>query len=99
MTAEAKDFLRVKRVLASAVLVIISLLRKGENPQTHSAAAHIGVVMSCSLSTLTNLSLECTLRVIMKFRDFMQNNLTLAHVWHGKLVKLLRKSRPFQGTF
>ena len=99
MTA-AKDFLRVKRVLASAVLVIISLLRKGENPQTHSAAAaHIGVVMSCSLSTLTNLSLECTLRVIMKFRDFMQNNLTLAHVWHGKLVKLLRKSRPFQGTF
>ena len=89
----------MKRVLASAVLVIISLLRKGENPQTHSAAAHIGVVMSCSLSTLTNLSLECTLRVIMKFRDFMQNNLTLAHVWHGKLVKLLRKSRPFQGTF
>ena len=67
VTAEAKDFLRVKRVLASAVLVIISLLRKGENPQTHSAAAaHIGVVMSCSLSTLTNLSLECTLRVIMK---------------------------------
>ena len=59
-------FLRVKRVLASAVLVIISLLRKGENPQTHSTAAHIGVVMSCSLSTLTNLSLECTLRVIMK---------------------------------
>ena len=58
----------MKRVLASAVLVIISLLRKGENPQTHSAAAaaHIGVVMSCSLSTLTNLSLECTLRVIMK---------------------------------
>ena len=66
VTAEAKDFLRVKRVLASAVLVIISLLRKGENPQTHSAAAHIGVVMSCSLSTLTNLSLECTLRLIMK---------------------------------
>ena len=98
MTAAAKDFLRVKRVLASAVLVIISLLRKGENPQTHSTA-HIGVVMSCSLSTLTNLSLECTLRLIMKFRDFMQNNLTLAHVWHGKLVKLLRKSRPFQGTF
>ena len=30
---------------------VISLLRKGENPQTHSAAAaaHIGVVMSCSM--------------------------------------------------
>ena len=66
MTAAKRFFEGETCVLASAVLVIISLLRKGENPQTHSAAAHIGVVMSCSLSTLTNLSLECTLRVIMK---------------------------------